>query len=69
MRLKFFRTLKNCTKNQDIKTIFGQEAEFIFYEEYKDQAAIDFHNKSEHLKQFFTIITPLIAGKPIVEVF
>jgi quinol monooxygenase YgiN len=51
------------------KNSFGQDAEFIFYEEYKDQAALDFHNKSEHLKQFFARITPLLAGKPIVEVF
>jgi quinol monooxygenase YgiN len=69
MRLKFVRTLKNCTKNQDIKPIFGQDAEFIFYEEYKDQAALEYHNKSEYLKQFFSNITPLLAGKPIVEVF
>lgn len=26
-------------------------------------------NKSEHLKQFFSQITPLLAGAPIVEVF
>jgi len=51
------------------KNSFGQEAQFIFYEEYKDQAALDYHNKSEHLKQFFSNITPLLAGKPIVEVF
>lgn len=51
------------------KNTFGKEAEFVFYEEYKDQAALDFHNKSEHLKQFFSQITPLLAGAPIVEVF
>ena len=51
------------------KDCISQEAEFIFYEEYKDQAALDYHNKSEHLKQFFSNITPLLAGKPIVEVF
>lgn len=51
------------------KSSFGQEAQFIFYEEYKDQAALDFHNKSEHLKQFLAQITPILAGAPIVEVF
>jgi len=51
------------------KNSFGQEDEFIFYESYKNQDALDFHNKSEHLKQFLTDITPLLAGKPIVEVF
>ena len=58
-----------CISYTLYKNTFGQEAEFIFYEEYKDQAAIDFHNKSEYLKQFFSNITPLLAGKPIVEVF
>ena len=51
------------------KNSFGKEAQFIFYEEYKDQSAIDYHNQSEYLKQFFSQITPLLAGKPIVEVF
>jgi quinol monooxygenase YgiN len=51
------------------KNSFGQEAQFIFYEEYKDQAALDFHNKSEYLKQFLSQITPLLAGAPTVEVF
>lgn len=51
------------------KNCFGQEAEFIFYEEYKDQAALDFHNNSEYLSLFFSQITPLLADQPIVEVF
>ncbi|HEY5511780.1 MAG TPA: putative quinol monooxygenase [Prolixibacteraceae bacterium] len=51
------------------KNSFGQEAQFIFYEEYKDQAALDYHNKSEHLKQFLSQISSLLAGAPIVEVF
>lgn len=58
-----------CISYNLYKNTFGREAEFIFYEEYKDQAALDFHNNSEHLKQFFTQITPLLAGAPIVEVF
>ena len=58
-----------CISYNLYENTFGQEAEFIFYEEYKDQAAIDFHNKSEYLKQFFSQITPLLVGAPIVEVF
>ena len=58
-----------CISYELYKNTFGKEAEFVFYEEYKDQAALDFHNKSEHLKQFFGQITPLLAGAPIVEVF
>lgn len=51
------------------KNTFGQEAEFVFYEEYKDQPALDFHNKSEYLKKFLGQITPLLASPPKVEVF
>lgn len=63
------RKEEGCISYSLYKNCFGQEAEFVFYEEYKDQAALDFHSKSEYLKQFFSDITPLLAGKPIVEVF
>jgi len=58
-----------CISYALYKNCIEQETDFVFYEEYKDQAALNFHNKSEHLKQFFTGITPLLAGKPVVEVF
>jgi autoinducer 2-degrading protein len=51
------------------KSCFGPDQEFIFFEEYKDQAALDIHNNSEYLKQFLASITTLLDGKPIVEVF
>ena len=63
------RKEKGCITYRLYKDCIGQESEFVFYEEYKDQAALDFHNKSEHLKQFFSSIGTLLAGKPIVEVF
>lgn len=58
-----------CITYSLYKNCFSQDPEFIFYEEYKDQAALDVHNNSEYLKQFFANITSLLAGKPIVEVF
>lgn len=51
------------------KSSFNPENEFIFYEEYQDQKALDFHNDSSHLKEFLAAITPLLIGAPIVEVF
>jgi quinol monooxygenase YgiN len=60
---------KGCLSYGLYKNCFGQDSEFVFYEEYKDQTSLDYHNNSEHLKQFFANITPLLAGKPIVEVF
>ncbi len=63
------RKEEGCISYNLYKNCFGQEAEFVFYEEYKEQAALDFHSKSEYLKQFFSDITQLLAGKPKVEVF
>jgi quinol monooxygenase YgiN len=63
------RKEKGCLSYGLYINCFGQETEFVFYEEYKDQASLDIHNNSEYLKQFFTNITPLLAGKPAVEVF
>jgi len=42
---------------------------FIFYEVYKDQDAIDFHNSSEYLKTFIAKISELISEDTIVEVY
>ena len=49
------------------KSCFSPENEFFFYEEYKNQEALDYHNGSNHLKEFFANITPLLNGSPIVE--
>lgn len=51
------------------KSSFKPENEFIFYEEYQNQKALDFHNNSEHLKEFFAAITSLLEGAPMVEVY
>jgi quinol monooxygenase YgiN len=63
------RKEEGCKSYSLYKNCVDQDSEFVFYEEYKDQASLDFHNNSEHLKQFFSNITTLLAGKPVVEVF
>lgn len=42
---------------------------FLFYEKYKDKAALDFHGSTPYLQQLFTTIEPLLAGKPDIELF
>ena len=38
--------------------------EFMFYELYADQAALDAHGKSDAMKQFFGTVGGLLAGRP-----
>lgn len=42
---------------------------FLFYEKYKDQAAIDFHRQQEHYKAFGKKIGALLDGKPGIEFY
>jgi quinol monooxygenase YgiN len=47
----------------------GKPTSFIFYEEYMNQEAIDFHNNTYHFKTFIGQITVLLNGSPVIEVF
>ena len=42
---------------------------FIFYEEYVNKDAIDFHNSTNHFKTFIGQITEILDGSPVIEVF
>lgn len=43
--------------------------DFIFYEEYNDQSAIDHHNNSEHFATFGAAITDMVLEAPVVDVY
>ncbi len=45
------------------------ESEFIFYEEYKDQAAIDNHNASVHFRNFAKSVGEFLAKDLDIQVF
>lgn len=45
------------------------KSDFIFYEKFKDESAVEFHNDSEHFANFIKEITPILAEKPIMESF
>ena len=47
----------------------GIPSSFIFYEEYANQEAVDFHNSTNHFKTFIGQITDILAGSPIIEVY
>ena len=42
---------------------------FVFYEEYKDQAAFDLHANSDHFKTFAGAIGDIVDGDLIVDQF
>lgn len=45
------------------------QSSFLFYEEYKDQRAIDAHASSKHFKTFAASIQSLLASELIIETF
>jgi quinol monooxygenase YgiN len=47
----------------------GNSISFIFYEEYENQSALDFHNSSLHLKKFLSKIRKMLLEKPQVETY
>jgi quinol monooxygenase YgiN len=47
----------------------GDPSSFIFYEEYENQEAIDFHNATNHFKTFIGQITEILDGSPVIAVF
>lgn len=47
----------------------GKPSSFIFYEEYVNQEAIDFHNSTNHFKTFIGQITSILSESPQIEVF
>ena len=49
---------------QDV-TITG---EFLFYEEYASQDALDIHSNSEHLKTFRTIVSNMQSKEKVVDI-
>ena len=42
--------------------------EFVYYEVYQDQAALDAHGKTDHMRAFGGKIGPLLAGRADITV-
>lgn len=43
--------------------------EFLFFEEWADQAALDFHFKTPHFLKFAEALPDLIQGPPVIRVY
>ncbi len=44
-------------------------AKFLFYEKYKDEAAMAFHGSTPYLAELFANIGPLLAGQPVIQMY
>ena len=47
----------------------GTPGSFIFYEEYDNQEAVDYHNGTSHFKTFIGQISPILSESPQIVVF
>ncbi|WBX75127.1 putative quinol monooxygenase [Tenacibaculum ovolyticum] len=45
------------------------DSEYIFYEEYINKEAIDFHNTSSHFIDFINKISPMLLKEPIINIY
>ena len=43
--------------------------EFIFYEKYVNQRAVELHNSSDHLAEFLKSVSTLLTDKPIIDTY
>lgn len=43
--------------------------EFIVYEKYINQEAVELHNSSEHLAVFLKSVSTLLSDKPIIDIY
>jgi quinol monooxygenase YgiN len=46
-----------------------RDDEFLFFEEWADQAALDFHFGTPHFQKFIAEFSGLLAGPPAIRVY
>jgi quinol monooxygenase YgiN len=62
------RTAEPGTLNYILHKNAKDASEFVYYEVYQDQAALDAHGKTDHMKAFGGKIGTLLAGRPEITV-
>jgi quinol monooxygenase YgiN len=53
----------------DFYSAHDRDNDFLFFEEWKDQAALDFHFATPHFQKFIAELTGLLAKPPAVRVY
>lgn len=62
------RKEKGCISYDLYQDCFSEKPVFLFYEEYRDDEALSFHNNSGYLASFFEAVTPLLDGEPSIKI-
>lgn len=47
----------------------GEPGKFLFYEVYRDKAALDFHSNTPYFKEMFASTGALLEGRPQIALF
>ena len=73
--VKFARTMVKISKQETgcltyrLLNEIDKPNEFIFYEKYVNQKAVELHNSSEHLEEFLKSVSTLLIDKPIIDIY
>jgi len=66
--VKKSRQEKGCITYKFLNEI-EKPNEFVVYEKYQNNEALEYHNSSEYLKVFLESISPLLLDQPIIEFY
>lgn len=62
------RQEKSCITYRLLNEI-DKPNEFVFYEKYLNQEAVDFHNSSEYLKAFLQSVPSLLSEEAKIDIY
>lgn len=73
IELSKIAVLQSRTESGNISFYFSENKtepySFLFFEEWKNQEAINFHINQNHFKDFMVKSKPMLTSKPIIKVF
>jgi quinol monooxygenase YgiN len=62
------RAEAGCISYEIHERLSGKD-EYLFFEEWADQAALDLHFKTPHFQEFITEFTPLLQAPPNIRIY
>ncbi len=63
------RKEEGCLSYNLYQNSFSEDPEFMFYEEYKNEEAINIHSSSDYLVNFFKNVKPLLSSEAVINKF
>ncbi|MEX6625422.1 putative quinol monooxygenase [Tenacibaculum salmonis] len=59
---------EGCITYRLHKDIYNENA-YLFYEEYLNETAVDFHNSSSHFNVFIDEISSMLLKEPVINIY